>query len=142
MTVVDKYMISLKVFLTNTDGETLILQNSDKFHSRGFYDLPGWRIDFDEFDTDYETILRREIAEELWVNVKSNISLKPVSMGRLENKQDRVLLLIFEADYISGEIVISEEHEQYKWVQLNELNLEEHFMSGMLEAVMRYLEFK
>ena len=56
MSVVDKYMVSLKVFLTNTNWETLILQNSDKYHSRGFYDVPGGRIDVNEFDTDYQTI--------------------------------------------------------------------------------------
>ncbi len=142
MSVVDQYMVSLKVFLTNTDGETLILQNSDRWHSRGFYDVPGGRIDEDEFDIDYESILRREIAEELWKDVKCNISLKPVSMWRFRYKKDKVFLLMFEADYLSGDIEISDEHEQYKWVKLNELDLEKYFMSGMLESVKRYLELK
>ena len=139
---VDKYMISLKVFLKNTNGETLILQNSDKWHSRGFYDVAGGRIDEDEFEVDYETILRREIIEELGWDVKLNISLKPVSMWRFQFRENKVFLLMFEADYISGNIVISDEHESYKWVNLDEINLEQYFMSGMLEAVKRYLKFK
>jgi len=139
---VDKYMVSLKVFLTNTKWETLILQNSNKWHSRGFYDVPGGRIDDDEFDIDYETIIKREISEELWKDVKCNISLKPVSMWRFQCYEDRVFLLMFEADYIAGDIIISDEHESYKWVKLDKINLEEYFMSGMLESVKRYLEYK
>ncbi|MDC0506079.1 NUDIX domain-containing protein [Candidatus Gracilibacteria bacterium] len=138
----DKYMVTLKVFLTNRDGETLILENSDMYHSRGFYDVPGGRIDEDELYVDYQDILGRELLEELGEDLKAEISLKPVSMGRFEYRQDRIFLLMFEADYISGNITISEEHKSYKWVKLNEIDLEKYFTLGMLEAVKRYLEFK
>lgn len=62
---IDNYQVSLKVFLKNETGDTLILQNSQSHGDSVYYDFPGGRIDADEFRVDYETILLREITEEL-----------------------------------------------------------------------------
>jgi len=143
--VIDNYQVSLKLFVKNQQGEVLILKNPSHFsHAAGFYDFPWGRIDVDEFQVSYFDILKREVKEELGSNIQVKLSIKPVSISRLENikSRNRLFHIFFEARYISWEIQISEEHESYKWVKLDEIDLEKHFMSGMLEGVKNYLEYK
>ncbi len=46
----DFYMVSLKVFLKNNKGEVLILKSLMGGSYEGFYDLPGGRINIDEYE--------------------------------------------------------------------------------------------
>lgn len=80
----DFYNVSLKVFLKNNRGEVLALKANRGGSYKGFYDLPGGRINIDEFETPLENIIKREVAEEIG-NVKFKINLKPVALGRNEN---------------------------------------------------------
>lgn len=139
---IDNYQVSLKVFLKNEAEETLILQNSQTHGDIAYYDFPGGRIDVDEFRVDYETILLREIREELWEDVRVSLSTKPVAISRLENPRHgmRVFHVFFEAQYLWWDIVISDEHSSYQWVKLDSICPEEYFMSGMLEWVKNYLK--
>ena len=57
----DFYQISLKLLLKNDVNEILALKAVDSGRFAGFYDLPGGRIDVDEFRTDFGEILAREI---------------------------------------------------------------------------------
>ena len=66
----DFYQVSLKALIKNQEGKVLALKAVDTGSFAGFYDLPGGRIDMDEFHTAYIDILKREIAEELGVVCK------------------------------------------------------------------------
>ncbi len=142
----DLYQISLKLILKNDKGEVLILNAIRGGTFEGFYDLPGGRIDVDEFRIDFEDILKREINEELG-EIKVDISSIPISIGRhlipaslsSTGSEMHVLYLFFEGCYLSGDIKISEEHLGYKWVNLKEIVLDEYFNSGILEGMKRYV---
>jgi len=105
----------------------------------GFYDLPGGRIDNDEFETSFSEIISREI--------KYQLQQKPVAVGRhlipasmtSSGKGVHILYLFFEADYRSGKITISDEHIGYKWINLKKIYLDEYFTSGILEGIKMYL---
>ena len=60
----DFYHVSLKAILKNKAGEILILKARQQGTFSGFYDLPGGRIDEDEFSKSLLEILKREISEE------------------------------------------------------------------------------
>ncbi len=143
----DLYQISLKLILKNDKDEILILNAIRGGTFEGFYDLPGGRIDVDEFRVDFEDILRREVKEELGAIEIDITSSTPVSMGRhlipanlsSIGIEVHVLYLFFEGQYLSGNIKISEEHLGYKWVNLNDIALEEYFNSGILEGVKKYV---
>lgn len=146
MTERDFYQISLKLILKNNQEEILILKALDDGVFAGHYDLPGGRIDYNEFDTDFLSILKRELLEEIG-NVEVVIDDKPVALGRAEllkvgpnGKRIRILYVIFEGDYQGGEIVISNEHKDYKWVNLKKIKLEDYFVSGILEGIKMYLK--
>lgn len=139
---IQNYQVALKVFLKNKNDEILILENPSHFENAWYFDVPGGRIDEDEFSTWYEEILRREINEEIWSEVEYSLSMTPVSMWRFQFKQTRIFMIFFEAQYISGDIEFSEEHASYKWVKFANINLEEYFLSWMLEWVKNYLKNK
>lgn len=145
----DFYNVSLKVFLKNDKGEVLILQAAREGTYKGFYDLPGGRIDIDEFETPLEEVIRREIQEEVG-QVEFDLKLKPVALGRNENPNKvgplggpiRVFNVFFEAKYLSGEIKISPEHSSFKWLKLAKDNLEQHFKFAILEGAKMYISEK
>jgi len=142
----DFYQVSLKVILKNKEGEALILNGHPKGSCAYFYDLPGGRIDKDEFTVPLTEITRREVIEEIG-NVEMTIDPKPVALGRhfvpasmaSENTDLRILCVFFEAAFIGGDIVVSKEHDGFRWVNLAEIELEKFFVSGILEGIRMYL---
>ncbi len=98
------YQVSLKLLLKNNKGEILALKAADNGSYAGYHDLPGGRIDADEFNTDFTEIIEREVKEEI------------------------------------GDIKISDEHSNFKWLNLKDIKLEEYFTSGILEGVKMYCD--
>ena len=141
----DWYNISLKVFLKDKTGKILALKADEKSNMAGFYDFPGGRINPEEFNTDYADIIKRELAEEIGLNLKYKLILKPISFARhhyfskRQNKEIRILFLCFEADYLGGDSKISHEHVGHAWLDLHNIKIEDYFILGCLEAVKRYI---
>jgi len=141
----DFYQISLKMLLRNSKGEILILKALDNGTYASYYDLPGGRINADEFNIPFTEILEREVKEEIG-DIELKLRGKPVALGRhlilasmTSLKKDiHVLYVFFEAEYLNGGIKISEEHVNYEWLDLNKIELSDYFISGILEGVQFY----
>lgn len=96
------------------DGKVLVLHNP-----LIGVDLPGGKIQIGEFD--FGKSLEREIMEETGLSVTLH---EPVATGyfkfrpqiREQKKSDFVFIVAYMADYVSGEVVLSDEHETYQWV--------------------------
>ncbi len=137
----DLYQVSLKLILKNKEGAILILKGAEGGTYSGYYDLPGGRIDTDEFSTPIETIIGREIKEEIG-DIKYSLNSKPVAVGRhalIKNeKETHILYIFFEAQHLGGDIKISDEHGNFEWVNLGDAELSKFFKSGILEGVQAY----
>ncbi len=141
------YQVSLKVLLKNSNGEVLVLNGLNSGNYAGYCDLPGGRIDEDEFDTDLIKILSREISEEVG-DIEFNLNKKPVAVFRhhipvevsVTGQAINVLHIMFEAQYLGGEIVISHEHTGYQWLDLNKVELSDYFVFGLLDGIKSYLD--
>lgn len=141
------YQVTLKVLLENDNGETLVLKAPNSGNYAGYCDLPGGRIDEDELDTDLIQILSREIREEVG-DIRLKINKKPVSVFRnfipaeisVTRRDINVLHILFEAQYLGGEIIISHEHAGYQWLDLTKVELSDFFVFGLLEGIKTYLE--
>ncbi len=142
------YHVSLKAIVKNSEGKVLILKAAEVGTFSGYYDFPGGRIDKDEFKTPMIDILQREVLEEVG-DVEVSINPVPVGVGRhlifskftaTKEKDIPVLYLFFEASYIKGDAIISSEHSGIEWVDLENIDLEKYFTSGILEAVKMYLK--
>lgn len=145
---IDFYQISLKPLLLNGDNKILALKAVDNGTFSGFYDLPGGRIDTDEFNVPFTEILKREVKEEIG-DININIAPDLVAYGRKvilaehtasKEKDIHVLYLFFQGYYLGGNIRISKEHTGHEWLDLNDIKLEEHFKEGLLDGVRAYMD--
>ncbi|HLD61997.1 MAG TPA: NUDIX domain-containing protein [Patescibacteria group bacterium] len=142
----DLYQISLKVILKNKAGEILLLKSNEDGSYAGFYDFPGGRISIDEFSVSFEDVVKREVEEEIG-NIDYKLNSKPVAIGRYllpakfnhSGKDIHVLYIFFEAQYESGDIKISDEHEDHLWLNLSNQPLDKFFKSGILDGIKMYL---
>ena len=142
----DLYQISLKVFLKNKAGEILILKSNKDGSYAGFYEVPGGRIDADEFSVSFEKIVKRELEEEIG-SIDYKLNPKPAAISRYllpakfnRSKKDiHVLYIFFEAQYKNGDIKISDEHEDHLWLNLSNQPLGKFFNSGILDGIKMYL---
>lgn len=141
------YQVALKILLKNSKGETLILKALDNGSYAGFYDIPGGRIDADEFEKDFFDILAREISEEVG-DIQYRLDRRPVAMGRhlirsefsSSGKEVQIFYVFFSGEYLSGDVKTSDEHSNFEWVDLSKIDLEKYFSSGLLEGVKMSLE--
>ncbi|MFA5946893.1 MAG: NUDIX hydrolase [Patescibacteria group bacterium] len=102
--------------LLKKDGKYLFL----KMHS-GKYDFPGGRIDNDEYTTPLQNALTREIREELGEGIVYTLGAVACQFRRYLKTMDRyVFLTVFEAEYVSGTEVLSDEHAGAEWINPNE----------------------
>jgi 8-oxo-dGTP pyrophosphatase MutT (NUDIX family) len=144
----DRYQVSLKALITNEHGEVLALNAVQSGSFAGYFDLPGGRIDVNEFSTPLLDILRREIKEELG-DIVVEIKETPVAVGRhligaesekSEGESIHVMYLFFEAKYLGGNIRTSNEHSGFRWLDLHKHKLPDLFKSGLLEGVLMYVK--
>ena len=84
---------------------------------KDFWDIPGGRIDDDE---NFEQTLRRELAEELpGCEVKEVRELKGAFRVEHDIEEDTGLVLLYYLAEVvlPDEIAISDEHDDYKFLQ-------------------------
>lgn len=144
MPEIDTFQISQKLFIVNGKQELLVLKNAHI----PFYDFPGGRLDKEEFNTPLLDSLRREVVEEIGRDVALTIREEIVAIARecLWNRTlgcldyDRhVFIIFYEAQYRGGEIVLSDEHESYQWVECATFKPEGLFKPGIGAAAEKFL---
>ena len=120
------FITSFKLILKK-NKKILVLTESDS----GCLDLPGGRIERKEANLPLEDLFKREIKEELGGNVKYRI-LGPAMQYRRYDKRRKiyVLITVYEAKYLSGEIKLSTEHKKYEWVEPKKYNLKDKKMNN------------
>jgi 8-oxo-dGTP diphosphatase len=111
-------ILGQKAFIINTNKEILILkrQNSEVYND--LWDVPGGKLE--EGDTLLEAI-SREIREETGLKLQRIISVLSSSkfQGQASDKP-----IIFRNIYLvkaEGDVVISNEHQEYKWVDVSKI---------------------
>jgi hypothetical protein len=135
----DMYFVAVKAFLER-DGELLIFK--DRY---GDWDLPGGRCRHDEFATPLVDVLRRKIAEELGDGFAYDIGPPRILMRhqRMEaapgNPTVRIFAVGYEARFMAGDVRMSPQHVEMKWVKLSAFDPTMYFRGGWLAGVRDYL---
>ena len=113
------FIASFKLILRKKN-KILILTES----ATGFLDFPGGRVERKEITLPIKNIFKREIDEELGKDVKYKI-LGPAIQYRRRNRFTKryALITAYEAEYLSGEIKLSSEHNKYEWVDPKKYDL-------------------
>ena len=142
------YHVAVKAFIRN--GDKLLVCKDAFFQNESVaeWDLPGGRINKEEFEANFDDILKREIIEEVGdIKYKNNgpavIFRHRRPEQRLEGKPViNILMIGFDVEYLSGDINISGEHTEYKWLPIEELNeAEKYFVGGWLEGIKKYQKY-
>lgn len=113
--------VGVKAVIENERGEILMLQRSQPYHGQDFlkWDIPGGRIDVGE---ELAVALKREITEETGLELQEIESIFHVQDIMFNPK-----LHVVRITYLvkaNGDVTLSEEHGEYRWVPKSELPLE------------------
>jgi 8-oxo-dGTP diphosphatase len=104
------FTLSVKALVYDKKGRCLLLKRSNQARANpGKWEFPGGKLDPAE---SFDQALLREVREETGLTV----SLRKVA-GAAESElpETRVVYLIMEADVVSGEFKLSEEHTDFQW---------------------------
>jgi 8-oxo-dGTP diphosphatase len=112
-------------------GKILLVRRA-RSPAKGFFSLPGGRVEFGET---LHTALHREVGEEtaLKIEIVDLAAWREVVPGTTGG--GHYLIMSFAARWSSGEVVLNDEHDDYKWLApeaLGELKL----TSGLQEVIL------
>ena|SRR5581483_11856401 len=111
----DNYRNAAKAFIIRNDKLLLLKRRPDDPHKPGSWDIPGGRLEFGE--SPFEG-LKREAREE--INGEIDI-IMPISVHHFTRDDgQKITLTIFLTKLLTDEIKLSEEHSEYKWIDLSE----------------------
>lgn len=82
------------------------------------WEVPGGRYDVGEETLAPQEVIAREITEELGPAFQCHIG-QPVAAWIRPLMQDFVFLLAYDCHYQGGEIQLSPEHVEFRWVTRN-----------------------
>jgi ADP-ribose pyrophosphatase YjhB (NUDIX family) len=94
-------------------GDRILLVRRARSPAKGFYSLPGGRVEFGE---SLHTALHREVAEEtaLKIEIIGLAGWREVLPGT--GGGGHYLIMSFAARWTAGEPVLNEEHDDFKWL--------------------------
>ena len=110
------FKLSVKVVINDERNRCLLLKRSMSSKGNpGKWDLPGGKLESGEsFD---ETLLR-EVFEETGLTISID---RIAGTAESEAPKMKVVYLIMEAHLKSGQVHLSDEHEDYIWVDRQDL---------------------
>ena len=94
------------------DGKILLVRRS-RSPARGFYSLPGGRVEFGET---LHTALHREVDEEtaLKIEIVGLAGWREVVPGTTDG--GHYLIMSFAARWVAFEPVLNDEHDDFRWL--------------------------
>jgi 8-oxo-dGTP diphosphatase len=112
------------------DGKVLLVRRA-RSPAKGFYSLPGGRVEFGE---SLHTALHREVDEETALRIEivglaGWREVLPAASGG-----GHYLIMSFAARWAKGEPVLNEEHDDFKWLSPHELG-DLKLTGGLVEVV-------
>ena len=112
------------------DGKVLLVRRA-RSPAKGFYSLPGGRVEFGE---SLHTALHREVDEEtaLRIQIVALAGWREVLPGA--SGGGHYLIMSFAARWAAGEPILNEEHDDFKWLSLHEFG-DLKLTGGLIELV-------
>lgn len=130
-----RFEITLKVFVM--DGEHLLVLR-DRESREG--DLPGGRLGADEMSAPWLEAVTRELTEELGPHARWRVDPEPLFVWPHQFTSTGLdgLGIAFAGVWEGGRLTLSDEHEAFAWVRLDDADLGDWFQGTMLVAARRF----
>ncbi|HLZ03848.1 MAG TPA: NUDIX hydrolase [Bradyrhizobium sp.] len=112
------------------DGKVLLLRRA-RSPGKGFYSLPGGRVEFGE---SLHEALKREVHEEtgLKIDIVGLAGWREVLPGN--SGGGHYMIMSFAARWVSQEPVLNDEHDDFKWLTPGDFG-DLRLTGGLLEVV-------
>ena len=130
------FQVSQKIIFYNPVERKFLLVKDSETESEvstkyGAWEFPGGRIDEDE---NVEENLKREITEEIGGDVQYTIKYLVGDYFYFLQDGDRIGL-VYLGMYQGGEIVLSDEHSEYRWQTLDEIEKSKEYHEWLKKVV-------
>ena len=117
-----KLFVAAKACMVNKENKLLLLRESTLYKDGtnvAKYDVPGGRIEVSEF---LEDALKREVFEEAGISV-TGAEIFDVQDTFTEKGEEvwHIVRLFYKVPYSGEKIILSEDHDEYQWVDLHEV---------------------
>ncbi|OGI27770.1 MAG: nucleotide exchange factor GrpE [Candidatus Moranbacteria bacterium RIFOXYB1_FULL_43_19] len=142
----DRYKVLLAqkvLFYDRKQDKFLVVKVKNKegwyYKNMGPWEFPGGGFDEAEI---LEKSLKREIQEEVGTDIEYKI-LDIVHVNDYTAPSGHKIVLVHLADYFSGEIVLSEEHDEYEWISPEEIEKSKEYKNWLKFSVLnasKYIE--
>lgn len=110
------FRLAVKAVIFDAQGRCLLIRRSDRCRNFvGKWEWPGGKVDPGE---DFAAAVVRETKEETSLNVEIT---GLVGATEFEMPAANVILLCLETRLLGGEVHLSEEHDDFAWVPLSDL---------------------
>lgn len=125
-----QFYVGVKALITNDKGEILILKkvpDSYKYKFAPYWDIPGGKIKSEGV----QKTLLREVEEELGIKNPKIVKLLDAAIAnfKINGGKDSLLFIVYKCKIPKGtELRLSNEHSEYKWVNLKEAKKHLSFM--------------
>lgn len=116
MTTPKTFWIATKAVIFYENKALLIKRHNDDNYAASEYDLPWWRLEFWEIPEDW---LRREVMEEVNLNIDI---VSPSRTWSFVKNDFQIVGITFVTNSNSDKIILSQEHEDFMWIEKEEIN--------------------
>jgi 8-oxo-dGTP diphosphatase len=111
------------------DNQVLFLKRAKNSYDGGKWDLPGGKLEGTE---KLEEALIREVYEETGIVCKTSHPTY-VTSSYVEHKKKNYIIIVYECQYISGGVILDDEHSQWQWKE--ESNIPSLDLSKYLKSI-------
>jgi 8-oxo-dGTP pyrophosphatase MutT (NUDIX family) len=112
------HFVAIHGLIKKGDKYLVTRRSINEHYMPEMWDIPGGH--FDEGESDPNIVLKREIFEEVGLNIKINKIIHLFS--EIQGEKRHQFQAIYECEYINGEVKLDlDEHSEYKWVTKEEM---------------------
>lgn len=126
------YIVAVAAIIVR-DGKILAMRRAANNVGPGLWETVSGRVDAGEEPFD---AVRREIAEESGLTVA--VEPRPLTSYQATRAGEPMMVIVYRAEYVSGEVVRSDEHDEHAWLSAAEF-AERSTLTKLVETVRRVL---
>ena len=127
------FIVCVICIIRKQDKILIMKRSDDKCEDPGCWEMVAGKLEHNE--KPYDAVCR-EVSEETGLTVST--SKNPFYVFDWKVKKQNMLMLCYEGSYLSGDVSLSSEHTEYKWV--TQAQLLEHVKYSEIGNVLALLK--
>lgn len=132
------FVVAVAAIIQNENKVLCMKRSTHKEAHPGVWETLSGRVEIGEEPLECVT---REIEEEAGLFVGEHIHLdpRPITSYQTTRLDDAMIVIVYRAQYFDGDIKMSQEHEAYAWLTLDEFS-QHSSLNELVDAVEKALK--